>query len=47
MSVAVAQATQSAQASVHARLRGVTRVFDGKLSVHALGPFEDLQGLLA
>jgi len=40
MSVAIAQATQAAQASVHARLRGVTRVFEGKLSVHALGPLD-------
>ena len=37
---AVAAATQSAQAPVHARLRGVTRVFEGKLSVHALGPLD-------
>jgi len=43
MSAGVAVApptTQSTQASVHARLRGVTRVFDGKLSVHALGPLD-------
>jgi NitT/TauT family transport system ATP-binding protein len=26
--------------AVHARLRGVTRVFTGKLSVHALGPLD-------
>src|SRR5688572_9228660 len=41
MSAAVAQ-TQSepAQAAVHARVRGVTRVFEGKLSVHALGPVD-------
>jgi NitT/TauT family transport system ATP-binding protein len=32
-------AAPSAQA-VHARLRGVTRVFTGKLSVHALGPLD-------
>ncbi len=39
--VAVAQAqTATAQAKVHARLRGVTRVFEGKLSVHALGPLD-------
>jgi NitT/TauT family transport system ATP-binding protein len=43
MSAGVAVApptTQSTQAPVHARLRGVTRVFDGKLSVHALGPLD-------
>ena len=40
MSLAVAQAPQTAQAAVHARLRGVTRVFEGKLSVHALGPLD-------
>ena len=41
MSVAVAQAqSEPAQAAVHARLRGVTRVFEGKLSVHALGPLD-------
>ncbi|MEA2928605.1 MAG: NitT/TauT family transport system ATP-binding protein [Hyphomicrobiales bacterium] len=27
-------------AAVHARLRGVTRVFEGALSVHALGPLD-------
>jgi NitT/TauT family transport system ATP-binding protein len=27
-------------AAAHARLRGVTRVFEGKLSVHALGPLD-------
>jgi len=46
MNVAVAAnvpAAASTQA-VHARLRGVTRVFTGKLSVHALGPLDlDLQ----
>jgi NitT/TauT family transport system ATP-binding protein len=40
MSVAVAQAPQVAPGTVHARLRGVTRVFEGKLSVHALGPLD-------
>jgi NitT/TauT family transport system ATP-binding protein len=41
MSVAVAQAqSEPTQAAVHARLRGVTRVFEGKLSVHALGPLD-------
>ena len=42
MSVAAAvtaRATPHA-ASAHARLRGVTRVFDGKLQVHALGPLD-------
>ena len=42
MNVAAAasvQAVPSVQA-VHARLRGVTRVFTGKLSVHALGPLD-------
>ena len=36
---ATVQAVPSVQA-VHARLRGVTRVFTGKLSVHALGPLD-------
>ena len=41
MSVAVAQTqSEAAQAAVHARVRGVTRVFEGKLSVHALGPLD-------
>jgi len=41
MSVAVAPTqSQPVQAAVHARLRGVTRVFEGKLSVHALGPLD-------
>jgi NitT/TauT family transport system ATP-binding protein len=31
---------QAAQNAIHARLRGVTRVFEGKLSVHALGPLD-------
>jgi NitT/TauT family transport system ATP-binding protein len=39
--VAIAQAQAVAEpATVHARLRGVTRVFQGKLSVHALGPID-------
>jgi NitT/TauT family transport system ATP-binding protein len=40
MSVAAAVTASAAPASVHARLRGVTRVFDGKLQVHALGPLD-------
>ena len=39
--VAVAQAQLVAtQTLIHARLRGVTRVFTGKLAVHALGPLD-------
>jgi NitT/TauT family transport system ATP-binding protein len=42
--VAAAVTAPRAEAPVHARLRGVTRVFDGALSVHALGPLDlDLQ----
>src|SRR3954469_13184536 len=41
MSVAVAPTqNEPAQAAIHARLRGVTRVFEGKLAVHALGPLD-------
>jgi NitT/TauT family transport system ATP-binding protein len=43
MNVAIAAsapATTATQAPAHARLRGVTRVFTGKLSVHALGPLD-------
>jgi NitT/TauT family transport system ATP-binding protein len=41
MSVAIAASTPvTAPAPVHARLRGITRVFEGKLSVHALGPLD-------
>ena len=47
MNVAVAASapvTASVPGQVHARLRGVTRVFTGALSVHALGPLDlDLQ----
>jgi NitT/TauT family transport system ATP-binding protein len=32
--------SRPADAAVHARLRGVTRVFAGALSVHALGPLD-------
>jgi NitT/TauT family transport system ATP-binding protein len=40
MSVSLAQAPAVAAAAAHARLRGVTRVFAGKLPVHALGPVD-------
>ena len=41
---AAANVTASSAQAVHARLRGETRVFTGKLSVHALGPLDlDLQ----
>jgi NitT/TauT family transport system ATP-binding protein len=44
MNVAVAASAASAPGQVHARLTGVTRVFTGALSVHALGPLDlDLQ----
>jgi NitT/TauT family transport system ATP-binding protein len=33
-------AARGAETNVHARLRGITRVFEGKLSVHALGPLD-------
>jgi NitT/TauT family transport system ATP-binding protein len=39
MNVSLAQAPVAATAA-HARLRGVTRVFSGKLPVHALGPID-------
>jgi NitT/TauT family transport system ATP-binding protein len=35
-----ADAAPRTEAAVHARLRGVTRVFTGALSVHALGPLD-------
>jgi NitT/TauT family transport system ATP-binding protein len=42
MTAGVAARSQSpaAQASAHASLRGVTRVFEGTLPVHALGPLD-------
>jgi NitT/TauT family transport system ATP-binding protein len=41
MSVAIAASVpDTAPAPIHARLRGVTRVFTGDLSVHALGPLD-------